>query len=554
MSGVKRENPVEQLQTHILALKQENKNLLLLFKNAAMGHLHLDCNQVIKDADLATAWIFDCAIADLEAKKLITLLHPNDQNDFQSFLKKLSTATKIETCKVRINSDNNIVKIVGFHGIAINNQKTEILLTLEDVTEPIEADKKAVNYDKLLRLKVSNQNFELNTINEELQKKVLQLKIAQHEIQDKEAKLNSIFNATIEGIITINESGMVESINTAITDIFGYQAEELVGSNIRIIMPSPYNKLHNNYLLDYIQTGISQNIGHVRELEGKRKNGSLVSLELSIAEYKINNKQYFTGLIRDISERKRKEQLEKQHLDELAHVARLGLMGELASGIAHEINQPLTAIAAYSQVNMRLIDNDEPDLNTIHETLHKISDQAVRAGSIIRRMREFISNQTQHLSTVDINQLVKDAVELCCDECKQLDIKVIFDLEQSMPGLSIDHIQIEQVIINLVKNSIDALASTPNGTLRLLNIATYLKDKQNIEVRVKDNGSGIGKIEQNQLFNPFFTTKENGMGMGLSISRSIIEAHDGTLRFNTKEGKGSTFYFTLPVIGAIDDT
>lgn len=338
------------------------------------------------------------------------------------------------------------------------------------------------------------------------------------------------------------------------TDIFGYQAEELVDCNISKLMPSPYNKLQNKYIQNYIQTGISQNIGRVRELEGKRKNGSLVPVELTIAEYTINNIRYFTGLIRDISDRKRKEQLEKQHLDELAHVARLGLMGELASGIAHEINQPLTAIAAYSQVNIRLIDNDEPDLNTIHETLKKISEQAVRAGSIIRRMREFISNQTQHLSTVDINDLVKDAVELCCDECKQLDIKLILDLEQLLPSLSIDHIQIEQVIINLVKNSIDALVSIPNGNLRLLNITTHLKDKQNIEIRVKDNGPGIGKTEQSQLFNPFYTTKKNGMGMGLSICRSILEAHNGTLYFNTKEGKGSTFYFTLPVIGAINDT
>ncbi len=554
MSEQEAQKPVEQLQTHILELEQENKKLRLLFKNATIALLHLDNKQVIKDADVAAAWLFDCAIADLKAKKITTLIHPAAQISFDNFLNCLSTSTKIESCKVRINSDHDIVKIVGFHGITINNQKTEILLTLEDVTEPIEADKKATNYNELLRLKVSNQNFELSTINEELQNKIKQLESIKRDIQDKEIKLNSIFNAAIEGIITINESGMVESINTAVTDILGYQSEELIGCNISKIMPSPHNKLHNNYLQHYIQTGISQNIGHVRELEGKRKNGSLVTLELSIAEYKINNKRYFTGLIRDISERKRKEQLDKQHLDELAHIARLGLMGELASGIAHEINQPLTAIAAYSQVNIRLIDNDKPDLNTIHETLQKISEQAVRAGAIIRRMREFISNQTQHMSTVDINQLVREAVELCCDECKQLDIKVIFDLEQSLPSLSIDHIQIEQVIINLVKNSIDALSIMPNKSQRLLNIRTGLKDEQNIEVRVKDNGPGISESEQNQLFDPFYTTKENGMGMGLSICRSIIEAHDGTLFFNTKKGEGSTFHFSLPVKGAINDT
>lgn len=177
MSGVEVQKLDAQLQTHILALEQEKKNLLLLFKNVAMGLLHLDCKHVIKDADLTTAWLFDCAIADLEAKKMSTLIHPDDQNGFEFFLKGLSTSTKIESCQAKINSDSNIVKIIRFQGIAIkNNQKTEVLLTLEDVTKPIEVDKKAKNYNELLRLKVSNQNFELNTLNEELKKKYCNLR------------------------------------------------------------------------------------------------------------------------------------------------------------------------------------------------------------------------------------------------------------------------------------------------------------------------------------------------------------------------------------------
>lgn len=502
------------------------------FKNAPIGFLRLDDKKVIKEANLATARLFGRSIADLKAKKLAKFIHRDNRANFEFFLNSLSDSEKKKTCIARIDFDNNIVKTIKFQVIEIKNEKTEILLILEETNEPLDT--------------------ELQSNHKDLQQSRHQLIKIKHEIQDKENQLNSIFNAAIEGIITINETGTIESINTAVINIFGFQEDELVGSNVSKIMPSPHRDLHNNYLKNYIQTGKNKNIGYIRELDGKRKNDSLVPLEISIAEYYINNKRYFTALVRDISERKLKEQLEKQHLDELAHVARLGLMGELASGIAHEINQPITAIAAYSQVSLRLVEDDKPDLKTIHETLQKVVEQALRAGEIIRRMREFISNHTKHISTVEINQLARDAVELCCDDCQQLAIKVEFDLEQEMPMVSIDHIQIEQVLINLVKNSIDALSDIPDEKLRLLTIQTHLTDEQSIEVRVKDNGPGIDKAKMGQIFNPFYTTKENGMGMGLSICRSIVEAHNGMLRFNSEKGKGSTFYFTLPLIGATD--
>jgi PAS domain S-box-containing protein len=509
------------------------------FENAPVGFLRLDYNKVIKEANLATAKLFGRSITDLKAKKLAKLIHRDNRADFEFFLNSLPDSKVIADCTARIDSVINTVKTIRFQVMAIKseNKKNEILLILEDTNELIDTDKKIIK-----------QYTELKSENENLQKSLHQLKNIKHEIQKKEAQLNSIFNAAVEGIITINETGTIESINAAVIDVFGFKEDELVGSNVSKIIPIPHRDLHNSYLKNYIKTGISKQIGIVRELQGIRKNDSLVPLEISIAEYKINNKRYFTALIRDVSERKRKEQLEKQHFNELAHVARLGLMGELASGIAHEINQPLTAIAAYSQVSVRLIEDDNPDLKTIHETLQKIVEQALRAGEIVRRMREFISNHNKHVSTIEINQLARDAVELCSDDCNQLAIKVEFDLEQNMPMVSIDHIQIEQVLINLIKNSIDALSGMPDEKLRLLTIQTHLIDEQSIEVRVKDNGPGMDKAEMDQIFNPFYTSKENGMGMGLSICRSIIEAHYGILRFNSEKSIGSTFYFTLPLI------
>jgi C4-dicarboxylate-specific signal transduction histidine kinase len=272
-----------------------------------------------------------------------------------------------------------------------------------------------------------------------------------------------------------------------------------------------------------------------------------VSLDLSIAEYSIENAHYFTYIVRDVSLRKQREQQDKEHLDQLAHVTRLGLMGEMASGIAHEVNQPLSAISSYAQVSINIINTENPDLVKLTEILYKTQQQALRAGRIIHRMREFVKSQSKHRSTADINALIHDAVSLCSAELKHNDIKLTFQLESNLPPIYVDHIHIEQIIINLIRNSADALKSLPAKQQRCLTIYSRLILKDAIQVGVKDNGPGLDEEQQQKILTPFYTTKTDGMGMGLSISRSLIEAHEGTLRFNSKAGKGSTFYFSLPV-------
>ena len=535
--GRERENLKSQF-----TLDASNDAYRLLYEFAPVGYLMLDDNKVIKYANAAATQMLNGSESELTTKTVASFIHFDDQNNFKSFLGQLATASAIKKYRARIIQGNGEPQPTEFHGKVIKNQDgtDQTLLIINDIENIADTGDSNTNSNKLLKIKVSNQNTELIAINEDLQLKLKQLIEAKFEIQEKEDKLNSIFNAAIEGIITTDESGKIESINKAMMEIFGFQKHELVGCNITKIMPSFVKELHN-----YIQTSEPKIMGRLKELEARRKNGTLLPVEISIAEYHSKNKRYFTGLIRDISERKRKEQVDKQHLDELAHVARLGLMGEMASGIAHELNQPLTAISAYSQVILRLIEDQDPDLKTIHETLQKISEQALRAGTIIKQMREFISRQTKRNSTVQINQLVRDAVNLCCDDCKQHDIKVQFKLEPQIPYVSVDNIQIEQVIMNLVKNSIDELANLPEGIPRRICIQTYLNKKHKVEVRIKDNGNGISEDTKKQLFNPFYTTKENGMGMGLSICRSIIEAHEGILNFNTMEGKGTTFLFLL---------
>ncbi len=369
-----------------------------------------------------------------------------------------------------------------------------------------------------------------------------------HDLVFRELWLNSILNAAKEAIVTINHHGIMAYANHAVTALFGYELDDLLGCNINMLMPEPDKTNHDQYINHYIQTGQNKIIGSSREVVGIHKDGSKLPLELSITEFKIDNQPFFTGTLRDIRERKSKEASDKQHVEELAHVSRLGLMGEMASGISHEVNQPLAAITGYTQACLQIIQSDHPDLNSLSEILSKTHEQTIKAGKIIHRMRDFVKSHKMQRSSININELIIDALALFSDY-KNYDIELKLDLPDDLPTLFADSVHIEQVFLNLVKNSIDAMTELPKKKKKRLVIQTRLTAPQKIEVRITDNGPGLTEDQRIHIFTPFFTTKKTGMGMGLSISRSIIEAHHGVLRFNSSRGNGTTFYFSLPTEG-----
>ena len=397
-----------------------------------------------------------------------------------------------------------------------------------------------------LEADIRNKTEHLTASNKALNKTVDELNYSRHQLLEREAKLNSILNASIEGIIVIDTTGIIVSVNAAVENIFGYSADELIGNRVIQLMPITIRKKQDYYLEKYLRIFIPKAIGQIREVEGLRKDGTLVPLDMSIAEFPLDGMQYYSGIVRDVSARKFQELQEKEHLEKLAHVTRLGLMGEMASGIAHEVNQPLSAVVNYTQVCLRFLQGENPDLVKIGEILHKANQQALKAGQIIHSMREFVKPRKIHRSTVDINDLIYDAISLFEPDFKQQLIAMRFELTKSLPNVFIDRVQIEQVLLNLIRNSIDALKDLPQFTQRQLSIETSLNELNYILVRVKDNGPGLTSIQQEKILTPFFTTKASGMGMGLSISRSLVEAHQGTLHFNSKEDKGTTFYFTIP--------
>ena len=571
-----------EFQVHQLELKMQNEELnraqqeliasrdsyAQLYDSSPIGYLTLNEAGIIQKANMAAANLLGRPKEELINLRFGQFIHPSEQDNFYLFIRSLLAKKADRVLNAKITNTHTppthlecqyfqfctdlsqpcdqstpSTYVECYARITYNDQNAlQICLNINNVTERKQAQETIACLNEKLEEKVRRQNNILTATNLNLMKKVEELRRSKHQLLEREAKLNSIFNASVEGIITIDMSNIIVSANAAVETIFGYRPEELIGRNINKLMPSSPRELKN-----YRSPSSVKFVGQIREIEGTHKNDSIVPLDLSIAEFSVDNAHYFTHIVRDISPRKQQEQQDKAHLDELAHVTRLGLMGEMASGIAHEVNQPLAAISTYAQVSLNIISSKNPDLAKLSETLEKTQQQALRAGGIIHRMREFVKSHSKHRSTTDLNTLIIDAVDLCIAELKQNDIKLTFELEDNLPPIFVDQIQIEQVLINLIRNSVDALKSLPANEQRQLTIHNHMSSNKNIQVRVKDNGSGLSQEQQQKILTPFYTTKADGMGMGLSISRSIIEAHKGTLHFNSQPGKGTTFYFTLPL-------
>ncbi len=254
----------------------------------------------------------------------------------------------------------------------------------------------------------------------------------------------------------------------------------------------------------------------------------------------------FVGCTQDVTDRTLQEQKNLVHLDQLAHITRLGLMGEMATGIAHEVNQPLTATANYASALKILAVAKEPDLEKIAKIANLVSEQALRAGKIINRMKAFCQNKNTHNISTEINTLINDCIILCKSDLKKHNITLNLELAEALPMLLVDTIKIEQVLINLIRNSTEALTANDNP-IKTVTLSSLMLDENQLQIQVRDNGSAIEQSIQKKLFTPFVTTKTEGMGMGLSICRSLIDAHNGTLTFDSLPGLGTCFYITLPV-------
>jgi two-component system, LuxR family, sensor kinase FixL len=357
----------------------------------------------------------------------------------------------------------------------------------------------------------------------------------------------ALIRTAVDGIMVIDESGLVQVYNQACVRLFQYEADEVLGRNVKMLMPTPYRESHDRYLQSYRQTGEARILGIGREVAGQRKDGTTFPMYLSVGEGLLFGKRVFVGIVHDLSALYRERESYEARLvtlrEDLVHVARVSELGQVSAGIAHELNQPLAAMLNYSNAAKRMAGSDAPDaMAKVQAVVTKIAEQAERAGQIVRRMRNFLEKRAGSHEVESIVEIAEDAMALGLIGAKSGAVEVRFLPETGLPPVIADRVQIQQVLVNLLRNAVEAMADAPTRELTLA--ITHQDDM--VHVAVTDTGPGIAPEVAAKLFMPFVTTKVHGMGIGLAISRSIVEGHGGTMTAGANPGGGARFDFTLP--------
>lgn len=368
-------------------------------------------------------------------------------------------------------------------------------------------------------------------------------------LRAREAHLQSILDTVPDAMVVIDEHGVIQSFSQAAERLFGWGAAEVIGSNVKVLMPSPYRESHDAHLERYLDTGERRIIGVGRVVVGERRDGSTFPMELAVGEMNSTGRRYFTGFVRDLSERQETEARLQELQSELVHISRLTAMGEMASALAHELNQPLSAIANYLKGSARLLKAEPVPRERVGEAVEKAAEQAIRAGDIIRRLRDFVARGETEQRVESLPKLIEEASALALVGAKEHGVRVTFDFDPSVDLVLADKVQIQQVLLNLIRNAMEAME---DSRVRNLLIAIRPAEGEAAEVSVSDTGAGIQPQVVDQLFQPFVTTKREGMGVGLSISRTIVEAHGGRIWVEPNPGGGTIFRLTLKTASDVE--
>jgi two-component system sensor kinase FixL len=354
---------------------------------------------------------------------------------------------------------------------------------------------------------------------------------------------NALLDAAVDGIVVIDHTGIIQIFNRAAERLFGFTSAEVVGRNVSVLMNPQDARHHDDHLREYVETRVPRVIGRGREVTARRKDGTTFPAFLSVG-VAGSDPVRFVGFLQDLSIRRSAEEDARRLQERLWHVSRLATMGEMASGIAHELNQPLAAIANYSQACDRLLAGPDPDIPEIRDALREITGQAVRAGEIIRKLRGLVARSDDESRPTDINRLISELTALVQASVKAHEVDYQLRLADGLPDLHVQPAEIQQVILNLVRNAIESFPEDATGARQI--IVHTLATGAEVEISVSDNGPGVAAHIAPSLFDPFCSSKDNGTGLGLAMSLTIVSRHGGTLKYRPNHPTGACFTVRLP--------
>ena len=367
------------------------------------------------------------------------------------------------------------------------------------------------------------------------------------ELEFGEERFRRVVEAAPSAMIMVDKEGRITLANPQAEKTFGYSRAELLGQFVEMLVPERLRSDYRNFRHDYFSDAQARPMGAGWELFGRRKDGSEVPVEIGLSPIHTSKGLLVLASIVDISERKQAELEAARQRHDLAHLARVTTLGELSSSLAHELTHPITAILSNAQAAQRFLACDDVDLNEIREILNDIVTQDERAGEVIHRLRLLFKKgePQKHSDEVDVNEVVTDVLKLMRHDLINQSVTVDTDLAQNLPPVAGDRVQLQQVLLNLVLNACEAMTDH-NSSERQLLIASQFENGA-VQVSVTDHGGGIPEEKLEQVFERFFTMKKQGMGLGLSICRTIIDAHRGEIWATNNSDRGATFHFSLPI-------
>jgi two-component system sensor kinase FixL len=359
---------------------------------------------------------------------------------------------------------------------------------------------------------------------------------------DNEALLRAILDSVPDALVVINEQGIIRYFSRAAEHQFGYAAAEAVGRNVSVLMPSPYREAHDGYIQRYITSGHARVIGIGRVVVGQRKDGSTFPMELTIGEVSGDGGRLFTGFVRDLTEKQATEARMQELQADYLHESRLHSLGEMAAQLAHELNQPLTATKNYLRGAQMLMDRGgEDNMARVRQALDAASAQVVRSGEIITNLRQFVARGKTEMRPERVVKLVEEASALALGVARHWGVDTRLDLAPDLPPVQVDRVQIQQVLLNLMRNAIEAMEDSATRAM----VVRAERHNGGVLISVSDTGTGITPDVAAKLFQPFVTTKAEGMGIGLSTCRAIAEAHGGRIWWEPNPGGGTVFHLAL---------